>query len=75
MSPPVLPSPLPPFQNFWVCMQMALPHSDSRAHPKDITFNLGNPSNWCVRRVRAACADHSSDELLMYYGLTWSDMV
>jgi len=33
-------------KNFWVCMQMALPHSDSRAHPKDISFELGNPSKW-----------------------------
>ena len=33
-------------QNFWVCMQMALPHSDSRAHPKDVSYDLLDPSKW-----------------------------
>ncbi len=33
-------------QNVWVCMQMPLPHSDSRAHPKDISLELGDPSKW-----------------------------
>lgn len=33
-------------QNFWVCMQMPLPHSDSRAHPKDVSLDLGDPTKW-----------------------------
>ncbi|GMH37248.1 hypothetical protein BSKO_05121 [Bryopsis sp. KO-2023] len=32
--------------NFWVCMQMPEPHSDSRADPKNISFNLADPSKW-----------------------------
>ncbi|GAX80447.1 hypothetical protein CEUSTIGMA_g7886.t1 [Chlamydomonas eustigma] len=33
-------------QNFWVCMQMPLPHSDSRAHPNNISYDLADPSKW-----------------------------
>jgi len=33
-------------QNFWVCMQQPEPHSDSRAHPAHIKWDLANPQNW-----------------------------
>eukprot|EP00803_Ostreobium_quekettii_P006145 evm.model.scf_58.17 EVM.evm.TU.scf_58.17 scf_58:148652-165934(+) len=33
-------------RNFWVCMQMPEPHSDSRAHPKTMSYNLADPSKW-----------------------------
>jgi hypothetical protein len=33
-------------QNFWVCMQMPRPDSDSRAAPKDVTWALHDPAKW-----------------------------
>eukprot|EP00798_Chlamydomonas_sp_ICE-L_P031206 gene31206-6355_t len=33
-------------RNFWVCMQMALPHSDSRAHPMDVSYDLSDSTKW-----------------------------
>ncbi|KAL6761433.1 hypothetical protein V8C86DRAFT_3131553 [Haematococcus lacustris] len=33
-------------QNFWVCMQMPLPHSDSRALPADISLDLSDVTKW-----------------------------
>ncbi|KAG2491059.1 hypothetical protein HYH03_010505 [Edaphochlamys debaryana] len=33
-------------RNFWVCLQQPLPHSDSRADPKDISYDLSDPSKW-----------------------------
>jgi len=32
--------------NFWVCMQMPLPHSDSRALPSLVNFDLSDASAW-----------------------------
>ena len=32
--------------NFWVCMQMPLPHSDSRALPSEVSFDLSDPLKW-----------------------------
>ncbi|GFR42728.1 hypothetical protein Agub_g3646 [Astrephomene gubernaculifera] len=33
-------------RNFWVCLQQPQPHSDSRADPKDISYELNDPSKW-----------------------------
>ncbi|GLC33992.1 Dynein regulatory complex subunit 7 [Pleodorina starrii] len=33
-------------RNFWVCLQQPQPHSDSRAEPKDISYDLSDPSKW-----------------------------
>ncbi|EFJ52641.1 hypothetical protein VOLCADRAFT_102618 [Volvox carteri f. nagariensis] len=33
-------------RNFWVCLQQPQPHSDSRADPKDISYDLNDPSKW-----------------------------
>ena len=33
-------------QNYWICMQMAQPHSDSRAAPSTINWNLSDTVAW-----------------------------
>ncbi|GLI65995.1 hypothetical protein VaNZ11_009689 [Volvox africanus] len=33
-------------RNFWVCLQQPQPHSDSRADPRDISYDLNDPSKW-----------------------------
>ena len=33
-------------QNYWVCMQMPLPHSDSRADPVTIKYDLLDTMAW-----------------------------
>ncbi|CAG9466922.1 unnamed protein product [Pedinophyceae sp. YPF-701] len=33
-------------RNFWVCMQMPQPHSDSRADPRTLRLDLSNPAQW-----------------------------
>lgn len=33
-------------RNFWVCMQQALPHSDCRALPNEISWDLNDPTKW-----------------------------
>lgn len=32
--------------NYWVCMQMPEPHSDSRAAPKELSLDLTDSSKW-----------------------------
>ncbi|PNG99900.1 Coiled-coil domain-containing protein lobo, partial [Tetrabaena socialis] len=33
-------------RNFWVCLQQPAPHSDSRADPREISYELNDPSKW-----------------------------
>ncbi|KXZ51889.1 hypothetical protein GPECTOR_11g323 [Gonium pectorale] len=33
-------------RNFWVCLQQPEPHSDSRADPKDVSYELTDPLKW-----------------------------
>eukprot|EP00210_Caulerpa_lentillifera_P006016 g5750.t1 len=33
-------------ENYWICMQMPKPHSDSRAHPNSINYNLEDLTQW-----------------------------
>lgn len=32
--------------NYWVCMQMPEPHSDSRANPQQLSLDLADSSKW-----------------------------
>lgn len=32
--------------NYWACMQMPEPHSDSRAAPKELSLDLADSSKW-----------------------------
>ena len=33
-------------RNLWVCTQMPEPHSDSRADPAKVSFDLADPAKW-----------------------------
>ncbi len=32
--------------NFWVCMQQPEPHSDARAHPANVSWELSDATKW-----------------------------
>lgn len=41
--------------NFWVCMQMPRPHSDARAKPSQVSFDLSDASKWQALLEEPAC--------------------
>ncbi|PNW72944.1 hypothetical protein CHLRE_14g612700v5 [Chlamydomonas reinhardtii] len=52
-------------RNFWVCMQQPAPHSDSRADPRDVSYDLSDPTKWepvFEDRGMRSRADGNADE-------------
>ena len=57
-------------RNFWACLQMPEPHSDSRARPADLACDLGSACAW-EALWEESVRPHNGTKDTRVWGLGW----